>query len=91
MANSKDVKCVIFDKDGTLVDFHKMWLPWAVDTVRLCEAATKMPVGSAVYKTLGVDPHLGKVSFKLDAKKNPKLKKRLPSPNKANLRSLGIP
>ena len=34
-----------------------------------------MPVGPAVYKTLGVDPHLGKVSLELNPKKNPRLKK----------------
>ncbi|CAI2295477.1 unnamed protein product [Caenorhabditis sp. 36 PRJEB53466] len=57
------VKLIIFDKDGTLLDFHKMWMPYAVTTVRLLESATKMRVGAAVYKTLGVDPVAGKVSM----------------------------
>ncbi|CAD6190912.1 unnamed protein product [Caenorhabditis auriculariae] len=62
-SSNNGVKLVIFDKDGTLLDFNKMWLPWAANTVRLLEAATKLPVGPAVYKTLGVDPVKAKVSM----------------------------
>ncbi|KAK5978244.1 hypothetical protein GCK32_015679 [Trichostrongylus colubriformis] len=61
MTVGNEVKLVIFDKDGTLVDFHRMWLPWAANTVQLLERATARPVGPAVYKTLGVDPIKGKV------------------------------
>ncbi|CAI4228189.1 unnamed protein product [Auanema sp. JU1783] len=61
--SNNGLKLIIFDKDGTLVDFHRMWLPWAAKTVKLLEDATKLPVGSAVYKTLGVDPIKGKVSM----------------------------
>ncbi|VDM55901.1 unnamed protein product [Angiostrongylus costaricensis] len=63
MTVDNEVKLVIFDKDGTLVDFHRMWLPWAEETVQLLENATGRPVGPAVYKTLGVDPIQGKVSM----------------------------
>ncbi|XGW21871.1 hypothetical protein V3C99_004657 [Haemonchus contortus] len=63
MTVANEVKLVIFDKDGTLVDFHRMWLPWAANTVKLLERATGRPVGPAVYKTLGVDPIQGKVSM----------------------------
>ncbi|VDO60161.1 unnamed protein product [Heligmosomoides polygyrus] len=63
MTAGNGVKLVIFDKDGTLVDFHRMWLPWAANTVQLLEKATGRPVGAAVYKTLGVDPIKGKVSM----------------------------
>ncbi|VDL80485.1 unnamed protein product [Nippostrongylus brasiliensis] len=60
MTADNGVKLVIFDKDGTLVDFNRMWLPWATNTIRLLEKATGLPVGPAVYKTLGVDPVAGK-------------------------------
>ncbi|WKX91879.1 hypothetical protein Q1695_010146 [Nippostrongylus brasiliensis] len=63
MTADNGVKLVIFDKDGTLVDFNRMWLPWATNTIRLLEKATGLPVGPAVYKTLGVDPVAGKVSM----------------------------
>ncbi|CAI5437416.1 unnamed protein product [Caenorhabditis angaria] len=61
--NNNGVKLIIFDKDGTLLDFHKMWLPYAENTVQLLEKATKLNVGPAVYKTLGVDILAGKVSM----------------------------
>ncbi|CAJ0919095.1 unnamed protein product, partial [Mesorhabditis belari] len=57
------VKLIIFDKDGTLVDFHRMWMPYARATVKLLEQATGRDVGPSVYKTLGVDPHKEKVSM----------------------------
>ncbi|GMT29241.1 hypothetical protein PFISCL1PPCAC_20538, partial [Pristionchus fissidentatus] len=57
------VKLVIFDKDGTLVDFHSMWIPWAKATVALLEKETGIACAAAVYKTLGVDPITGKVSM----------------------------
>ncbi|KJH46841.1 haloacid dehalogenase-like hydrolase [Dictyocaulus viviparus] len=63
MTADNEVKLVIFDKDGTLVDFHRMWLPWAAETVQLLETTTGRRVGPAVYKTLGVDPIQGKVSM----------------------------
>ncbi|KAK6026224.1 hypothetical protein OSTOST_07856 [Ostertagia ostertagi] len=62
MTVGNEVKLVIFDKDGTLVDFHRMWLPWAANTVQLLERATARPVGPAVYKTLGVDPIQGRMT-----------------------------
>lgn len=61
--NNSTVRLIIFDKDGTLLDFHKMWFPYALTTVQLMEEGTKKPVGAAIYKTLGVDPVTEKVSM----------------------------
>ncbi|GMR54429.1 hypothetical protein PMAYCL1PPCAC_24624, partial [Pristionchus mayeri] len=57
------IKLVIFDKDGTLVDFHSMWIPWANTTVTMLEKETGMACAPAVYKTLGVCPVTCKVSM----------------------------
>ncbi|KAF8366802.1 hypothetical protein PRIPAC_84631 [Pristionchus pacificus] len=57
------IKLVIFDKDGTLVDFHSMWIPWARATVALLEKEAGISCGAAVYKTLGVCPLTSKVSM----------------------------
>lgn len=46
---------VIFDKDGTLIDFNFMWAKWATDLVERFVAATGIPPSESLYQTLGYD------------------------------------
>ncbi|KAK5984472.1 Choline dehydrogenase mitochondriallike [Xiphosphorus maculatus], partial [Trichostrongylus colubriformis] len=52
---------IIFDKDGTLICFHSMWIPWAMDTAKRLEQATGLPLSLEVYRLLGLCPVEGKV------------------------------
>ncbi|XP_063724733.1 choline dehydrogenase, mitochondrial-like isoform X2 [Symsagittifera roscoffensis] len=47
---------VIFDKDGTLVDFHSMWSPWLWQLVENFETSTGRKVcGDAIHDLMGFD------------------------------------
>ncbi|XP_064641573.1 uncharacterized protein LOC135496265 [Lineus longissimus] len=51
---NKKYKLVIFDKDGTLICFHSMWTPYAMEYARRLEILSKLRVSSKVLDTLGV-------------------------------------
>jgi phosphoglycolate phosphatase-like HAD superfamily hydrolase len=53
---------VIFDKDGTLIDFHAMWGGWIAEVGERLEAATKLPVRDRLFAVMKFDPVSGKVS-----------------------------
>lgn len=49
------IELVIFDKDGTLIDFHAMWGGWMSDLGRDLTTVTGSPIGEALRRAMGVD------------------------------------
>lgn len=49
------IDLVIFDKDGTLIDFHAMWSGWAEDLADRLEAATERRLRDPLFAMLGYD------------------------------------
>jgi phosphoglycolate phosphatase-like HAD superfamily hydrolase len=47
---------VIFDKDGTLIDFHAMWGSWLAELARRLEAGTGLPLAQPLFRSMGFDP-----------------------------------
>jgi phosphoglycolate phosphatase len=56
------IDLVIFDKDGTLIDFHAMWGGWALELGTRLEAAARRPVAPDVFAAIGFDPSSGRVA-----------------------------
>lgn len=55
------IDLVVFDKDGTLIDFHAMWGGWALELGRRLDGATRRPVAGDVFAAIGFDPVSGRV------------------------------
>ena len=55
------IDLVVFDKDGTLIDFHAMWGGWALELGRRLDGATRRPVAGDVFAAIGFDPVDGRV------------------------------
>ena len=55
------IELVIFDKDGTLIEFHTMWGGWVDALARRLEAAAGLPLREGLYPLLGVDRGTGLV------------------------------
>ncbi|KAE9413524.1 hypothetical protein Angca_006169 [Angiostrongylus cantonensis] len=55
-ASSEKPGLIIFDKDGTLICFHSMWIPWAMDTAKRLEQETGLLLSPKVYQLLGICP-----------------------------------
>lgn len=49
------IDLVIFDKDGTLIEFHAMWSGWAVRLANDLEAATGASIRVPLFEMLGYD------------------------------------
>jgi phosphoglycolate phosphatase-like HAD superfamily hydrolase len=56
------IDVVIFDKDGTLIDFHAMWGGWARGLGGRLDATIRRPVSLDVFAAIGFDPSTGRVS-----------------------------
>ena len=55
------IDLVIFDKDGTLIEFDSMWSGWAVALADGLAVATGKPVDEPLFAMLGYDPASGEV------------------------------
>jgi phosphoglycolate phosphatase len=51
---------VVFDKDGTLIEFHAMWSGWAVELADRLEDATGRDLRVSLYGSLGYDAATGR-------------------------------
>ena len=54
------IDLVVFDKDGTLIEFHAMWSGWAEDLCRALETATGLDLGADLDAMLGYDRASGR-------------------------------
>lgn len=52
---------IIFDKDGTLIEFNAMWGNWVIELARRLEAVTALPVAASLFETLAFDPDSGTI------------------------------
>jgi phosphoglycolate phosphatase-like HAD superfamily hydrolase len=55
------IDLLIFDKDGTLIEFHLMWGAWVEALSAGLEDATGLPLRDGLYPLLGVEPATGLV------------------------------
>jgi phosphoglycolate phosphatase-like HAD superfamily hydrolase len=55
------IELVVFDKDGTLIDFHAMWGGWVRSLATDLERATGLDLRGALFEVLGADPTSGLV------------------------------
>jgi phosphoglycolate phosphatase len=52
---------IIFDKDGTLIDFNTMWGDWITTLARRLEAASYISVAPRLFRAVGYNPASGTV------------------------------
>lgn len=46
---------IVFDKDGTLIDFNFMWASWVVELAQRLERAANAPLTRELYAAMGYD------------------------------------
>ena len=51
-----EIGLVVFDKDGTLIDFDRMWSGWSAELVRKLAGAAGEPTRRPLVEALGLDP-----------------------------------
>jgi phosphoglycolate phosphatase-like HAD superfamily hydrolase len=55
------IELVVFDKDGTLIEFSAMWAGWATDLAHRLEDATGLSLGGSLFAMLGFQPATGRI------------------------------
>ncbi|HET9680586.1 MAG TPA: HAD family hydrolase [Candidatus Limnocylindrales bacterium] len=55
------IELVVFDKDGTLIEFHRMWRDWVGELGDRLGRATGRPMRAAMYGLMGVDERSGTI------------------------------
>jgi HAD superfamily hydrolase (TIGR01509 family) len=55
------IELVVFDKDGTLIEFDRMWPGWVAELAEGLTAATGRPLVDQVFGLMGVDRATGTV------------------------------
>ena len=53
---------IIFDKGGTLIDFHGMWSEWVTELACRLEGATGLPIRERLFRVMGFDPDSGRIA-----------------------------
>lgn len=53
------IELIVFDKDGTLIEFDRMWRDWVAALGRDLSAGTGRPLVDQVFGLMGVDPASG--------------------------------
>ncbi len=56
------IDLVVFDKDGTIIEFGAMWSGWATDLAATLTATTGRSVAEPLYAMLGFDPDTGVIA-----------------------------
>jgi phosphoglycolate phosphatase-like HAD superfamily hydrolase len=59
--NLDGIELVVFDKDGTLIDFDTMWSDWSAGLVRDVAAATDPSLADPLSDALGLDPETARI------------------------------
>lgn len=53
---------IIFDKDGTLINFHAMWGAWATELAQRLEAAAGRPLADTLFAAIDFDSSTGQIA-----------------------------
>ncbi len=61
LQNVTDFQCVIFDKDGTLIDFWTMWASWIKALARRIDTAAGQAVSTPLFGAVGFEPATGAI------------------------------